>query len=138
MRTLFTTRGPLDLSFTIKVNGVLRRVKFVSSAIYGTKCESLFSADAELAEAMKKHPMYGVYFYVKEDSNVASEVEETSKPEKGVKADNATIVDTVTTKAMAIAYIQGVFGESFESSTVEDMKNEALRKWNVNFVNWGK
>ena len=50
MRTIFTTRSSLDLSLAIKVNGVLRKVKFTSSAIYGSKCESLFSADAELAE----------------------------------------------------------------------------------------
>lgn len=142
MRTLFTTRGSLDLSLAIKVNGVLRKVKFVSSAIYGTKCESLFSADAELAEAMKKHPLYGVYFWVKEEPKAVAEVAAVAKPktieEELSDIENAIIVESVTTKAMAIAYIQGMYGESFTATSVEEMKREAAKRWNTLFPKWGK
>lgn len=139
MRTIFTTRSPLDLSLAIKVNGVIRKVKFVSSAIYGTKCESLFSADEELAEAMMKHPLFGVYFYVKE---MPKSMVEASKEEKPTSMedelrDPATAVydDTVTTKSKAIAYVQGKFDDTFSDTTnIEDMKREAARRWNVIFT----
>lgn len=144
MRTIFTTRSSLDLSLAIKVNGVLRKVKFTSSAIYGSKCESLFSADAELAEAMKKHPMFGVYYYVKEECMDAAEkakakAEATKSIEEELR-DPATAVydESVTTKGMAVAYIQGHYDDVFTTSTVEEMKREAARKWNVYFKNWGK
>jgi hypothetical protein len=39
---------------------------------------------------------------------------------------------------MAIAYIQGMYGESFTATTVEDMKREAAQKWNTLFPKWGK
>lgn len=142
MRTIFTTRSPLDLSFVIKVNGVVRKVKFVSSAIYGSKCESLFSADAELAEAMKKHPLFGVYFYVKSEPQVAVKPAEDAKSmtiEDELRDPETAVYDeTVTTKGMAVAYIQGNYDDVFTASTVEGMKREAARKWNVIFKNWGK
>jgi hypothetical protein len=142
MRTIFTTRSPLDLSLAIKVNGTIRKVKFVSSAIYGTKCESLFSADEELAEAMMKHPLFGVYYYVKEMPKSVVEASKEEKP-KSIEDElndpaNAIIVENVTTKGMAIAYIQGMYGESFTATTVEDMKREAAKKWNTLFPKWGK
>lgn len=142
MRTIFTTRSPLDLSLVIKVNGELRKVKFVSGAIYGTKCESLFSADADLAEAMKKHSLFGVYFFVKEEIKDASDAAHDPKA-KSVEEDlkdsaNAIIVENVTTKAMAIAYIQGMYGENFTSTSVEEMKREAAKRWNTLFPKWGK
>lgn len=140
MRTIFTSN--IDLSFTININGVTRKVKFISSAMYGTKCESLFSADAELAKAMKEHPFYGTYYRVKEESKETKAIPEASKTEniedELSDAENAIIVDSVTTKGMAVAYIQGMFGESFTATTVEDMKREAAKKWNVLFPKWGK
>lgn len=140
MRTIFTSN--IDLSFTLKVNGVARKVKFISSAMYGTKCESLFSADAELAKAMKEHPFYGTYYRVKEEPKEAEVITEASKA-KTIEdelgdAENAIIVESVTTKGMAIAYIQGMYGESFTATTVEDMKREAAQKWNTLFPKWGK
>ena len=142
MRTIFTTRSSLDLSLAIKVNGVLRKVKFTSSAIYGSKCESLFSADAELAEATKKHPMFGVYYFVKEECMDAAEKAkaESAKSIEEELRDPATAVydESVTTKGMAVAYIQGHYDDVFTTSTVEEMKREAARKWNVVFKNWGK
>lgn len=140
MRTIFTSN--IDLSFTLKVNGVARKVKFISSAMYGTKCESLFSADAELAKAMKEHPFYGTYYRVKEEPKEAEVITEASKT-KTIEdelgdAENAIIVESVTTKGMAIAYIQGMYGENFTATTVEDMKREAAQKWNTLFPKWGK
>jgi hypothetical protein len=142
MATIFTTKSPLDISFAVCVNGRWQTVKFIPAAMYGVKSESLFVADDELAEAMKRHHWFGVNFFVKE------EVEETNGAvaEEAVKTiedeltdpENAIIVESVTTKGMAVAYIQGMYGESFTATTVEDMKREAAQKWNVIFPKWGK
>lgn len=142
MATIFTTKSPLDISFAVCVNGRWQTVKFIPAAMYGVKSESLFVADDELAEAMKRHHWFGVNFFVKE------EVEETNGAvaEEAIKtieedladADNAIIVDNVTTKGMAVAYIQGMYGESFTATSVEDMKREAARRWNTLFPKWGK
>lgn len=140
MRTIFTSN--IDLSFSINVNGVARKVKFISSAMYGTKCESLFSADAELAKAMKEHPFYGTYYRVKEEPKETKAIPEASevKTIEDELKDPATAVydETVTTKGMAVAYIQGNYDDVFTATTVEEMKREAARKWNVIFKNWGK
>lgn len=143
MFTVFTTKTPLDITFTVKVGDKMRKVSFVTSALYGTKGESLFIADAEVAEAMKKHPWYGVHFFVKEEVKANnSNVEKDNKPktiEDELRNPETAVYDeTVTTKTMAVAYIQGMFDENFTSTTVEDMKREAARKWNIIFKNWGK
>lgn len=142
MATIFTTKSPLDISFAVCVNGRWQTVKFIPAAMYGVKSESLFVADDELAEAMKRHHWFGVNFFVKEEVEetngaVAEEAIKTIEDELA-DADNATIVDSVTTKGMAVAYIQGMYGESFTATTVEDMKREAAQKWNTLFPKWGK
>lgn len=142
MATIFTTKSPLDISFAVCVNGRWQTVKFIPAAMYGVKSESLFVADDELAEAMKRHHWFGVNFFVKEEVEetngaVAEEAIKTIEDELA-DADNAIIVDNVTTKGMAVAYIQGMYGESFTATTVEDMKREAAQKWNTLFPKWGK
>lgn len=142
MATIFTTKSPLDISFAVCVNGRWQTVKFIPAAMYGVKSESLFVADDELAEAMKRHHWFGVNFFVKEEVEetngaVAEEAIKTIEDELA-DADNAIIVDSVTTKGMAVAYIQGMYGESFTATTVEDMKREAARRWNTLFPKWGK
>lgn len=142
MATIFTTKSPLDISFSVCVNGRWQTVKFIPAAMYGVKSESLFVADDELAEAMKRHHWFGVNFFVKEEVEetngaVAEEAIKTIEDELA-DADNAIIVDNVTTKGMAVAYIQGMYGESFTTTSVEDMKREAARRWNTLFPKWGK
>lgn len=143
MRTVFTTNNPMTLSMCLKVDGELKRVKFNPSSLFGVKGESLFSTnDAGLIEAMKKHSYFNVYYFVK--------FEEVDAPKAETKMATKTIEDelrdpetavydeTVTTKGMAVAYIQGNYDDVFTTTTVEDMKREAARKWNVLFKNWGK
>lgn len=86
-------------------------------------------------------------FYIKNDDAETAETNEngvnTHADNKAIEDDladpeNATIVESVTTKGMAVAYIQGMYGESFTATTVEDMKREAAQKWNVIFPKWGK
>lgn len=143
MYAIFTTKCALDLNMSVAVNGKFVTVKFNPAALYGVKGESLFSTtDPALITALKKHKNFGVYYFVKEESGVeaareATEVVKTIEDEL-TNPENATIVESVTTKGMAVAYIQGMYGESFTATTVEDMKREAAQKWNTLFPKWGK
>lgn len=110
------------------------------SVLFGVKGESLYStADDAMVQALKNHKYYGVYFFLKsEDAPVLINEEKKSIEDSLTNPENAIIVESVTTKGMAVAYIQGMYGESFTATTVEDMKREAAQKWNVIFPKWGK
>lgn len=147
MFAVFTTGSSLDLNMGIEVNGEVKYVKFIPAVLYGSKGESLFSTnDAALIDAMKKHHYYGVYYTVKEEINDECSVNEaccTTEPVKTIEEElrdpeTAVYDETVTTKGMAVAYIQGNYDDVFTATTVEEMKREAARKWNVIFKNWGK
>lgn len=110
------------------------------SVLFGVKGESLYStADDAMVQALKNHKYYGVYFFLKsEDAPVLINEEKKTIEDDLADPENAIIVESVTTKGMAVAYIQGMYGESFTATTVEDMKREAAQKWNVIFPKWGK
>ena len=110
---------------------------------FGIAYESTYStSDKDIIEALKKHPDFNVTFFVKTEDADAPKVVEAPKPktiEDELRDPETAVYDeTVTTKTMAVAYIQGMFDENFTSTTVEDMKREAARKWNIIFKNWGK
>jgi hypothetical protein len=142
MLTTFTTHCPLNLEIFVNVNGKFRSAKFTFPVIYGNKGVSTFSTDSvDMVNALKKHPDFNVVFFLKDEPKIIEVAEEpkakTIEDELG-DAENAIIVESVTTKGMAIAYIQGMYGESFTATTVEDMKREAAQKWNTLFPKWGK
>lgn len=140
----FTIDDSRNLTLSLKVNGRTRWVSFTFPVLYGNKGVSTFSTnDMALVEALKAHPEYGSLFYIKEGDEGAeteSIVTEVIKTIEDELKDPATAVydETVTTKGMAVAYIQGNYDDVFTATTVEDMKREAARKWNVIFKNWGK
>lgn len=139
--TVFTTGDRRNLTMAIKVDGVTRWVKFTFPVIYGNRGESTFATCEEaLIEAMKNRPEFGsVYYIKKEPNNAPTVVAKLSAIEDDLKdPETAVYDDTVTTKGMAVAYIQGNYDGVFTSSSVEDMKREAARKWNVVFTKWGK
>ena len=140
MGAIFTTKSTKTIDISVKVNGKSHRVSFMPSVLFGIKGESLYStADEEITKALKNHKYYGVYFFLKsEDAPVL--INEVTKTIEDELLDPATAVydETVTTKGMAVAYIQGHYDDVFTATTVEDMKREAARKWNVIFKNWGK
>lgn len=140
MGAIFTTKSTKTIDISVKVNGKSHRVSFMPSVLFGIKGESLYStADEEITKALKNHKYYGVYFFLKsEDAPVL--IKEETKTIEDELLDPATAVydETVTTKGMAVAYIQGNYDDVFTATTVEDMKREAARKWNVIFKNWGK
>ncbi len=143
MGAIFTTKSTKTIDISLKVNGELHRVSFMPSVLFGVKGESLYStADDAMVQALKNHKYYGVYFFLKsEDSSTISiEAVEPAKTIEDELRDPETAVydETVTTKGMAVAYIQGNYDDVFTATTVEEMKREAARKWNVIFKNWGK
>ena len=144
MTTVFSTRSTHDLSVVFFVNGCKRKVKFTTPVLFGFVSHSTFTTnDDALAEAMKKSPMFGMYYYLESetgDKNIEKKEIPAPKPIEDELKDPSTAVydETVTTKGMAVAYIQGNYDDVFTASTVEEMKREAARKWNVIFKNWGK
>jgi hypothetical protein len=142
MGAIFTTKSTKTIDISVKVNGKSHRVSFMPSVLFGMKGESLYStADEDITKALKNHKYYGVYFFLKsEDAPAPVLINEETKTIEDELTDpeNAIIVESVTTKGMAIAYIQGMYGESFTTTTVEDMKREAAQKWNTLFPKWGK
>lgn len=140
---VFTTGGSICPKFCVKVRGRLVNVNFIPSVLFGIRGESTFATrDKDLADAIKAHHYFGTYIFVKreidEDSKVVEEVKTKTIEDDLIDAKNAIIVESVTTKAMAIAYIQGMYGESFTATSVEEMKREAAKRWNTLFPKWGK
>ena len=142
MLTTFTTHCPLNLEIFVNVNGKFRSAKFTFPVIYGNKGVSTFSTDSiDMVNALKKHPDFNVVFFLKDEpKTIDVAVESKPKTIEDELLDPATAVydETVTTKGMAVAYIQGNYDDVFTTTTVEEMKREAARKWNVIFTNWGK
>lgn len=139
--TVFYTREPRNLSLVFKVNGKLRNVNFTTPVLYGNVGNSTFTAhDPALAKAMKESPYFGTVYYLKEETTTTEDTERTKKTieEELRDPDTVIVADNVTTKGMAIAYIQGTFDETFAATTIEEMKREAARRWNVLFPKWGK
>lgn len=142
--TTFAIDDHRNLTLSIKVNGRTRWVTFTFPVLYGNRGISTFSTnDPNLIEALKKHKEFGTLFYIKDGEPDVPTPNVVTQESKAIEDDltdpeNAIIVDSVTTKGMAVAYIQGMFGESFTATTVEDMKREAAKKWNVLFPKWGK
>ena len=143
--TTFAIDDHRNLTLSIKVNGRTRWVTFTFPVLYGNRGISTFSTnDPNLIEALKKHKEFGSLFYIKEATEegkaIDARIADTPKPIEDELKDPETAVydETVTTKGMAVAYIQGNYDGVFTTSTVEEMKREAARKWNVIFKNWGK
>ena len=139
MGAIFTTKSTKTIDISVKVNGKSHRVSFMPSVLFGIKGESLDStADEDITKALKNHKYYGVYFFLKSEDAPAL-IKDDAKTIEDELLDPATAVydETVTTKGMAVAYIQGNYDGVFTTTTVEDMKREAARKWNVIFKNWG-
>lgn len=144
MTTIFTTHGIQQLTLLVPTGGTTHKVVFTVPVVYGNMGKACFTtSNKDIINALKAHPMFNVFFFVKEEFSDECNEEETVAKNITIEdelRDIATAVydETVTTKGMAIAYIQGNYDDLFTATTVEDMKREAARKWNVIFKNWGK
>lgn len=141
MGAIFTTKSTRTIDICVMVGDKRHRVSFMPSVLFGVKGESLYStADDAIIEALKKHKYFGVYFFLKSDDAPAPKKEEPKTIEEELNDPETAIRnESVTTKQMAIAFIQGTFGDTFSAPnmSVEEMKREAARRWNVLFVKWG-
>ena len=128
----------------VKVGDKFHNVVFTIPMVYGTPQPSTYTTyNKEVAEALKKHRDFGVAFFIDEESDTDEQNSPMATTTKSIEdelgdAENAIIVDSVTTKGMAVAYIQGMYGESFTTTSVEEMKREAAKRWNTLFPKWGK
>lgn len=144
MVTTFTTHGYQQLTLMFEVRGNAHKVVFTVPCVYGNMSKACFTTcDAELIKAMKADSQFGVFYFVKDevlDAPQFGDFADAPKPIEEELKDPSTAVydETVTTKGMAVAYIQGNYDDVFTATTVEEMKREAARKWNVIFKNWGK
>lgn len=144
MKTVFTTKRPSNLALCLKIRGSYRTIRFTPPVYFGIAYPSTYStSDEAIITAMKKHPDFNVTFFIKEEVDTTPKSAEIVRPktiEEELK-DSETAIrnETVTTKQMAIAFIQGTFGDTFSAPnmSVEEMKREAARRWNVLFVKWG-
>ena len=143
MRTVFTTKRPSNIALCLKIRGCYRTIRFAPPVYFGIAYESTYStSDEDVITALKRHPDFNVSFFVKSEEVESSNAIIASKPktiEDELKDPSTAVYDeAVTTKGMAVAYIQGNYDDVFTTTTVEEMKREAARKWNVIFKNWDK
>lgn len=142
MTAVFTTRSSRLLSFNVKINNRLILVQFAPPLYFGVVGESTFTTrNPELIEALKSHERFGSLFFLKEEIKpqkaMPEQKKELSLEDYLTDADNSIYEETVTSKAKAVAYIQGMYDETFSNTTsIEEMKKEAARRWNIIFVNW--
>jgi hypothetical protein len=137
----FTTGDSRSLAIHLIVNGRRVRVHIEPPVAYGFIDKAYYiTNDEKIAEALKKHPNYGFLFHLESEVDDTPKVTEVVvvKPEDLlVDPVNVIFEETVTSKAKAVAYIQGMYDESFSNTTsIEEMKKEAARRWNIIFVNW--
>lgn len=144
MTTIFTTHGIQQLTLLVQTGETTHKVVFTVPVVYGNMGKACFTtSNKDIINALKAHPMFNVFFFVKEEFPDECNEEEAVAMNITIEdelKDPATAVynETVTTKGMAVAYIQGMYGESFTATSVEDMKREAARRWNTLFPKWGK
>lgn len=136
----FVTREPRNLTMSVTVNGSYRYISFSTPVLYGNVGVSSFTThDPDLIEALKASPKYGVVFYLDENDEATNSAQvQSAKTIEEELSDpiSPIIVESVTNRAMAIAYIQGTYEESFTSTSNEDMRREAARRWNILFPKW--
>lgn len=137
----FTTRSSRSLAVHLIVDGRRERVSIEPPVSFGFIDNAYYITNNEkIAEALKKHPNYGFLFFLESEVDDAPKVEEVvvEKPEDFLDYTKDIIYeDSVNTKTKAIAYIQGIIGETFNNtSSVDAMKKEAAQRWNVIFNAW--
>ena len=135
----FVTGDTKSLTIHLIVKGRREKVSIEAPVAYGIMDKAYYSTSNEdIAEALKKHPYYGEQFHLESEVDDTPNEEVIVKPEDLLTdAENAIYEESVTSKAKAMAYIQGMYDESFSNTTsIEEMKKEAAKRWNIIFVNW--
>lgn len=136
----FVTGDTKGMTIHLRINGRGERVNIEPPVSYGLKDKAYYiTSNSAIAEELKRHPAFNILFFLE------SEVDHTPVVEKKEKVvvdylqdeDSAIYEETVTSKAKAVAYVQGMYDEAFQDmSSIDAMKKEAAQRWNVIFVNW--
>lgn len=123
-------------------DGTLEAIRFEQAAYYGGVDESTYTtSNAEIIEALRKHPAFGVTMFLKQETNAP---EQTNDPNdepldlETLLTDPATAVrdETVTSIAKATTWLQANLDYIVPKNMAkEDIKTEAAKR-NVIFVNW--
>lgn len=116
-------------------------IRFTGGSRYTQTRGFYICSDEKIQRALEKDPSFGrVYVEDKSYNVVRPTVVAAPKIERaeGALLDPETAIrdTTVTSRAKAIAYVQGHFDASFVSSEIPKMKIEAAQRWNVIFTAW--
>lgn len=137
----FVTGTTKSVTIHLRVNGRSERVNIEAPVSYGITDKAYYiTTNEDIAEALKKHPFFGEQIFLESEVDDAPKVAEVvaEKPEDFLDYTKDIVYeDSVNTKTKAVAYIQGMFGETFSNtSSVDAMKKEAAKRWNVIFNAW--
>lgn len=129
---------PLELP-----NGKKRFVKF-SGGSRNARTRGFFSTSSEvLQKALESDVLFNVAYRLESTIKGTPKAQESTAPvinmEDYLQDPETAVRDTsVTSKKMAVAFIQATFGEAFPSevNTVEECKRYAAEHFNVLFEKW--
>ncbi len=139
---LYRLVSDYDGLISVIVNGKQQIVRFTNGSRICRRRGYFTTSDKQLQEVLESTKEFGLVYVldsIKSKPQKANNIQEQGSIESYLSdKNNVTYNDTVTTKRMAIAYIQGVYGESFSNPTasVDDLKREAARRWNIIFTKW--
>lgn len=132
-----------DLTTTVKVDGQQVVIRFTGGSRYSQTKGFFITSDEPTQKALEKSASFGRIYVEDKSYSVASKPTVSAPKEKPATAEDmlqnpeTAIRDTtVTSKAKAIAYVQGRFDASFVSNEIPKMKLEAAQRWNVLFTAW--
>ncbi|MEG2370849.1 MAG: hypothetical protein RSB23_06770 [Alistipes sp.] len=124
-----------ELTTTVFVDGTPRIVNFCGGSRISRTRGFLVTDNVALQNGVEQSSGFNKMFTLTE---TIEEPNEQSAPVVDPQDDKNAIQElTVTSKNKAIKYLMDTYNASFESTTlIEEMKKEALDKYNTVFVNW--
>ena len=130
-----------DLTTTVMIGEKQVVIRFTGGSRHTQTRGFYISSDERIQKALEKSPSYGRVYVEDKTYNIvrpkAAPAPVVTTPEDVLRdPETATRDTTVTSKAKAIAFIQGMFDASFVSNEIPRMKLEAAQRWNVLFTAW--
>lgn len=132
-----------DLTTTVVVDGVQVVVRFTGGSRYSGTRGFYITKDERIQKALEESNSFGKIYDEDKTYVIASAPKVDAPKEKVPTAEDmlqnpeTAIRDTtVTSKAKAIAYVQGKFDATFVSNDIAKMKIEAAQRWNIIFTAW--
>ena len=131
-----------DLTTTVTIDKMQVVVRFTGGSRHSGTRGFYITKDERIQKALEKSSGFGRVYV--EDTSYNIERKATPAPTEKIPTpedmlqdpENAIRDTTVTSKAKAIAYVQGKFDASFVSNDIAKMKLEAAQRWNLIFAAW--